>query len=304
MEKIIPNSTQVPHLVSDLLIPRLPEAEARCILYICRRTFGFHKEEDRISFTQFINGIRGRDNKVLDYGTGLSRPSVSTALQNLNEAGVITVRKDTRGNYYSLNLEIDVDKVVKEINQLRKTTRIRKATKPKQVKLFHLQKKEKKEKQSNMQTNKSSAGDNLKTQNNGHKRFVDFFYENAQGARGVKPIITNIDGRNLKRILEDIGIEVETLEKAAFYFLYDYRFSGFSPCISTFLSAGVITGILNKMTNDPDFWKDMDNHLLKRSGSVRFTSNSDTTLAELSKLKEHLSEKMSMKKEARKVEMV
>ena len=46
---------------------------------------------------------------------------------------------------------MDVDKVVKEINQLRKLTKIGKASLPKTVKLFNPQKKEKKEKQSLMQ---------------------------------------------------------------------------------------------------------------------------------------------------------
>lgn len=141
--KLIPNSTQIPNIVLDLILPELPEAEARCLLYICRRTFGFHKDEDRISFTQFENGITSKDGEILDLGTGLSRPSISEALGNLFKVGMITVRKSSKGNLYQINLNIDSDKVVKEVNQLRELTRSGKATKPKQVKLLNIQKKEK-----------------------------------------------------------------------------------------------------------------------------------------------------------------
>jgi predicted transcriptional regulator len=148
-ETLIPNSTQIPNYVLDMVLPRIPEGEARCLLYICRRTFGFHKQEDNISFTQFEHGIKTSQSRQLDLGTGLSRPTISTALRNLIGAGAISVEKrSAKGNRYRLNIHMDVDKVVKEINQLRKLTKIGKAALPKTVKLFNPQKKEKKEKQS------------------------------------------------------------------------------------------------------------------------------------------------------------
>jgi len=131
-EKLIPNSTQVPNVILDLLIPRLPEAEARCMLYICRRTYGFHKREDRISFSQFIKGIKDKNGKQLDYGAGLARSSLSEALKNLKQAEAVFVRKDNKGNYYEINLDMNIDKVVRKVNQLRKKLR----NKPKQEKLF------------------------------------------------------------------------------------------------------------------------------------------------------------------------
>ena len=53
VNKLIPNSTQIPNVILDKIIPGIPNAEAKCLLYICRRTYGFHKEKDRISLTQF-----------------------------------------------------------------------------------------------------------------------------------------------------------------------------------------------------------------------------------------------------------
>ncbi len=139
MEKLIPNSTQTPNVILDFVISRIPEAEGKCILYICRRTFGFQREEDRISLSQFVDGIIDRNGKRLDYGTGLSRPSVVEALKNLVKSEVIIPRESTLGRTYKLNLEMDPDEVVKKINQLRNLTKIGKKSKPKQVKLFNPQ---------------------------------------------------------------------------------------------------------------------------------------------------------------------
>lgn len=107
----------------DHLLPRISESEGKCILYICRRTFGFHKAEDRISFSQFIDGIRDRSGKVLDYGTGLVRGSVAEALKNLVKAQAIFVRESGKGNIYHINLHMDVDKVVQNLDQSRKQTK-------------------------------------------------------------------------------------------------------------------------------------------------------------------------------------
>lgn len=150
---LIPNSTQIPNVILDKILPRIPEAESKCLLYICRRTYGFQKVRDRISLTQFVSGIKNRDNEVLDYGTGLSRPVIVEALRHLTLAGIITTIKDTLGNSYELNCELFVDKyvengVVNKVNQLKKLTRSSKQNKPKQVKLFNPQNKGNKEKHS------------------------------------------------------------------------------------------------------------------------------------------------------------
>jgi hypothetical protein len=133
-KNLIPNSTQIPNLILDLVIPLISEAEARCLLYICRRTFGFHKRYDSISLSQFEKGIRSRQGVQLDFGTGMSRPGVTYALKNLVKVEVIFMRKNSRGNRYMLNLNMDVDKVVNELNQLRRLTRSSKRGLPDLVK--------------------------------------------------------------------------------------------------------------------------------------------------------------------------
>lgn len=85
-----PNYTQVPDAVFDVLMPILSGAEFKVLLYIIRRTFGFKKREDEIALQQIISGIKTRDGRQLDGGTGLSRDSVTKAIKSLEEKGVIT----------------------------------------------------------------------------------------------------------------------------------------------------------------------------------------------------------------------
>lgn len=143
---LIPNSTQIPNVILDKILPRIPEAESKCLLYICRRTYGFQKKRDQISLSQFVEGIKDKDGEVLDYGTGLSRPIIVEALKHLSGAHIVNVIKDKGGNSYELNCELLVDKyvedgVVNKVNQLKKLTRSSKQSKPKQVKIPNLQNK-------------------------------------------------------------------------------------------------------------------------------------------------------------------
>lgn len=144
----IPNSTQLPNILLDKVIPLIPEAEARCLLYICRRTFGFHKDADRISFSQFMDGIKDRRGNVLDYGAGLARASVAKGLKSLNEAGAISIRGTTKGNYYQINLHMDVEKVVQVVNQSAGRTKSGSGSRPKSVQVVNTQNLGKKEKPS------------------------------------------------------------------------------------------------------------------------------------------------------------
>jgi len=145
---LIPNSTQLPNILLDKVIPLIPEAEARCLLYICRRTFGFQKDSDRISFSQFMGGIKDRRGNVLDYGAGLARASVAKGLKRLVESGAVLVRQNTKGNYYQINLHMDVEKVVQVVNRSDWRTKIGSASRPKLVQHLNTQNQGKKEKPS------------------------------------------------------------------------------------------------------------------------------------------------------------
>lgn len=264
--KLIPNSTQIPNIILDLLWPKLPEAEGKCLLYICRRTFGFHKDEDRISFTQFISGIKTRDGKVLDNGTGLSRASVSSALKNLAHSEAIFIEKNSKGNIYRINLEMDVDKVVQILYQFRIQTAFGIKNRPKQVKLLNLQKKVPKEREIKVIASGSKEP-------SAHTQFITFFFENCKKTRGVKPVITAKDGMNLKRILSFNIVSEQELEQIALYYLSDRYYKKFAPSISTFLSAGILNGLVDSLKNRPTFWKEMDDYMVNIAQRQTIKSN-------------------------------
>ncbi len=95
-----PNTTPVPDVVFDRLLAQLGEAELKALLYIIRRTFGFKRDRDPISFNQFLRGITTRDGRVLDEGCGVrNRTTLSNALKSLEEKGIIRSEKgeDERG---------------------------------------------------------------------------------------------------------------------------------------------------------------------------------------------------------------
>lgn len=212
---LIPNSTQIPNIISDLIEPRISEGEMRCLNYICRRTYGFQKERDRISLSQFVDGIVSKDKKRLDYGTGLSRPSVVEALRNLLGANLIKVIPTSGGNYYEINLELfknktnkEVeelsDEVVKKVNQLRKLTRSGKESKPKQVNLLNLQNKEKQRETKNMSDkptgfNLKEEIEKLKADKRRHIQIVGLWIEiNPESKPENKEQFDSIKNRNLR----------------------------------------------------------------------------------------------------------
>jgi hypothetical protein len=95
-----PNTTPVPDVIFDELLTLLREGELKALLYICRRTFGFKKDRDSISFNQFLKGITTREGKVLDRGCGVKdRTTLSRALKSLVELGIVIADKgvDERG---------------------------------------------------------------------------------------------------------------------------------------------------------------------------------------------------------------
>ena len=103
-----PNYTQTPNELFDELAPRLTEAELRVLLYVIRRTFGFHKQADAISLSQMTDGITTAGGETLDHGTGMSRSAVWRGAKGLVEKGVLTVNRlkhpdgEYETNVYSL----------------------------------------------------------------------------------------------------------------------------------------------------------------------------------------------------------
>lgn len=106
MNELKPNFTQIPNLVLDELMSELTNAEFRVLMYICRRTYGFHKESDRISYSQFEFGLIDLKNrKVLDKGCGLRSEAISKALVSLVGKQIIVREQVGQDIYYSPNFD-------------------------------------------------------------------------------------------------------------------------------------------------------------------------------------------------------
>jgi len=109
-------------LLSDRWMGRLNGAEWKVLYYATRRTIGFGKPTDRISLGQFQHGIKTRQGRQLDIGTGLSRDAVLKALTSLTDMGLLITEKGQRNvpNLYGLNWPAitDSQKVTSQKNGL------------------------------------------------------------------------------------------------------------------------------------------------------------------------------------------
>ena len=96
-----PTTTATPDEIFGEWVHVLRHAELLALLYVVRRTLGFKKIEDGISYSQFLHGITTREGKVLDRGCGIkSRGTLAAALRRLEELGLIRSHKtqDARGD--------------------------------------------------------------------------------------------------------------------------------------------------------------------------------------------------------------
>lgn len=100
-----PNTTNCPDEIFDRFLTELTHAELKVLLYITRRTFGFKKDTDRISLKQISEGIITKDGKQLDRGAGVDRRTAMRVVKQLEERGLITVKRvKSQDGYNSVNV--------------------------------------------------------------------------------------------------------------------------------------------------------------------------------------------------------
>ena len=85
------NHTQVPNDLFDIHMPDLSGAELKVILTIIRKTRGWHKETDFISYSQ------------IQEVSGLGREAVSRAISGLKNKGLITIDEAKKTHRYEIN---------------------------------------------------------------------------------------------------------------------------------------------------------------------------------------------------------
>lgn len=316
--KMLPNTTQIPNIIIDEWAGRLSGTEFKILIVITRQTIGWiedfetgrRKSRDWLSMSQ------------IELKTGGKRRTISDAVKALIEKHHLIEATDAEGNLLDTG-----EKRRKNFGQIfyRLTLKAPDPTlfdKPRREQKTHTEKK------SSNQAVSSYREQNLRTQKlhttketiitketlradeprtpetkekkskpiSDHALFTRFFYDAAKATRGVTPIITGADGQMLKRMLA-AGISRETLEQAATFFLSDREFKTFSPTIRTLLSAGVITGIQNRMQNQQDFWKRLDEYASRRGIQTALAGDpakiAETT-AKIAELRRNLASTMRM----------
>lgn len=283
-EKFVPNTTPIPNILLDVWMDRLSDVEFRVVMTIARQTMGWledketgrRKEKDWISQSQLVEKT-GRSRRQISVATKVLVDELGI-VQALNEKGKpldAAKRKRNFGKvFYRLDLKLPVptlfDKKTLKNSAFfreRKThteasrehfSRTQKSHTTKETDL------QKKINNNTLQSTPSIAPEIIKKEEkktpSPHKEFVEFWHKLVPRTRGIGTvIITGADAKNLKRVLE-LGVDPIDLQKMALFFLADYSFKTFSPSISTFLSAGILTGLLNRTNNDPEFWKKLNNY--------------------------------------------
>ncbi len=286
---IIPNTTQIPHLIIRIWMPRLRDVELRVLLVVADQTLGWIEDAatGRRKERDWINHYQLRKK------TGRGDRAISKAVKTLIETHSIVEAYDEQGNpldtaekrrmvgyriYYRLNLRhppislfdtpaksagVGGNKEKRRFLNLPpqkvRTQKVRTTKETVLTKTFS-------------RTAEPPAGGKLEksderpktdeanvanvTAKSDHRRLIEFWYETVKATRGFKPRISPADAKNLKRILNLNILALTDLEKLAYFFLSDRSFIKFSPSISTFLSAGILNGLQNRMENDSQhFWE-------------------------------------------------
>jgi len=268
---ILPNSTPLPHIIIREWMPLLKDIELRILLVVADQTLGWiedresgrRKEKDWISHYQMRSKIKKRAGKPA------GSKSVSQAISKLvdeygiiealNESGDMLDSSEKRMKnggkiFYRLNLKkqatlFDDPRQKEQGVPSSKTTLVKRTT----------YKRNSTYKRNDIFVDEKSPTPETPKKPSKHKLFVDFWFDQVKRTRGMEPIITKADAANLKRVI-DLGIEIDILEQCSIFFLADVGFRTFSPTISTFTSSGILNGLMNRVRNDPDFWKKMDRY--------------------------------------------
>jgi phage replication O-like protein O len=93
-EKLKPNFTAVPNVIFDEIMKGLNEREFKTLMAICRLTYGWGKQFDKISLSQLAEI------------TGLHRSNVARARKGLGKLISVIPGTPTSASTYRLNIEI------------------------------------------------------------------------------------------------------------------------------------------------------------------------------------------------------
>lgn len=88
-----PNYTQIPNVFFDNIMSKINGSEFKVLMAISRKTFGWHKEIDRISYSQ-----------IMEMAGISSKETVNNSIKKLVSKDIIKLEKVGQINYYSINV--------------------------------------------------------------------------------------------------------------------------------------------------------------------------------------------------------
>jgi len=115
-----PRFTPIPDEFLDHQLAHITSAEAKVMLFLFRKTYGYRKSGDRVSLAQLEHGTVSSDGTIIDRGTGLSRATIWRALKGLQAKGLIEVHRQTTPagdsdvNYYRIREALAPEQVVSQ----------------------------------------------------------------------------------------------------------------------------------------------------------------------------------------------
>lgn len=182
-----PTHTQFSNDALDYILPVCSPACWKLLSAIIRKTKGWHKDEDELSYSQ------------LEALTGMTRPTVAGAVKEALSAGYVKRTKSGISFKYSLNKEFELD-TSKEIEPVKKSNQTSKETLPEPVKKSNTQKKERKIKEKELAPNGAPPAEPPKPKiSNEVRKFAETVFREATGleplpgdnsARWWKPLLT------------------------------------------------------------------------------------------------------------------
>jgi hypothetical protein len=113
---LMPNTTQIPNVLLDVIMPAVSPATWKIISCVARQTYGWQKRWDAISIS------------TVEKKTGLSNRFVIDTMEEMRDAGLLLRREGERkefGYEYSLNIECDMERAAELLKQNERKARIR-----------------------------------------------------------------------------------------------------------------------------------------------------------------------------------
>jgi hypothetical protein len=117
MNNFIPNTTQVPNIVFDIIMKFLSGAEFKVLLFFIRQRYGFQKFTGSFQYSikQICEGIKRMDGTIICNGTGLTNKAVINALNKLYEKKLINKSSGNWKDNICNTYELTIDKYILDV---------------------------------------------------------------------------------------------------------------------------------------------------------------------------------------------